>query len=509
MMSYDPVTQVQPFQKKLRDTITKSEQEIVAGKKAKLQRDKQDYERGTAFKWKHSGNRRPQSTSAHTSLGATGEHSLSDFFSVGYKRHGRRTRRGKRNKTRQATTLAASTGAEKGWQTPEVTNNQLQIINLSKHTLSEAERKSILKALHHKPEILPDSSIAVDRRVFTDLLDLLNENDTIPVEFLDLRLIRQGDTIFTDLYCKSTAANGLLDYRSFHPHHLKKNLLVGQFYRIRQVTFVLRASRSQHVYRQEDILDLLSQMLYSALKLFREKNCYNQLKSTQTIALDLFHNHWNNVSELFKQHWDILKTDSKVADLLPEYPLLTARRAPNLRDSLSRSHFIRPTMRVGRGLTLRGMYLCGDCNICPFVSKGSSFTNPGDASVHTLRDYMNCKTMNLIYVIVCSCPMVYVEQTSQELRKRIQQHISNINCARQDLSKGKNISTVAMHFLQVHSSSTHDLRVQGLQMVPNNLRKTDRQGELLRLEARWIFQLGSVAPGGLNEDLLYTGFLLS
>ncbi|XP_077113326.1 uncharacterized protein LOC143768570 [Ranitomeya variabilis] len=117
---------------------------------------------------------------------------------------------------------------------PEIANNQLQIINLSTYTLSEAERKIILRAPYHKPELLPESSGTLDRSVFFDLLDLLNENDTSPVEFLDLRLSRQDDTIYTDLFRKSTAANGLLDFKSFHPHHLKRNLPDGQFYRIRR-----------------------------------------------------------------------------------------------------------------------------------------------------------------------------------------------------------------------------------------------------------------------------------
>ncbi|XP_069611287.1 uncharacterized protein [Ranitomeya imitator] len=377
-------------------------------------------------------------------------------------------------------------------------------------------RKIILKALHQRPELLPDSTAAVDRQVFLDLLELLNENEDTTVEFLDLRLIRQNDIIYTDLFRKSTAANGLLDYKSFHPHHLKRNLPTGQFFRIRrnctlhsdfcsqakalstrlQARGYPRSIISKAVWRTKTIPR--AQLLQP-----RKKQPDNNLRYITT-----FHNHWKEVSELFSRYWGILKTDPKITDLVPERPLITARRAPNLRDSLSRSHFTRPTSRLGRGGILRGMYPCGECNVCPLVNRGSCFTNPRDGVEHFLRDYMNCKTFNLIYALVCSCPKIYVGQTSQELRKRVQQHVSNINCAKQDISKGKMISTVATHFLQIHSSSTRDLRVMGLQRVPPNLRKTDRQGELLRLEARWIFQLGSVSPGGLNEDLLYTGFLL-
>ncbi|XP_069582906.1 uncharacterized protein [Ranitomeya imitator] len=488
LSTYDPITQVQPFQKNLKDTITKFEQEIMTGKKTKLQRDKQDYEKEQSER----------------------------FFSLRHKRHGRRTRRGKRNKKKQATTLSAHARAEEEQQAPEITNNQLQIINLSTYTLSEAERKIVLKALHHKPELFPDSTATVDRRVFHDLLELLNENDDTAVGFLDLRLIRQNDIIYTDLFRKNTAANGLLDFKSFHPHHLKKNLPTGQFHRIRrnctlQSDFCSQAkalsTRLQaRGYPRSIIKNALQQtksIPRTQLLKPRNRKVDNELRYITT-----FHNHWKEVSELFRRHWNILKTDPKVTDLVPERPLITARRAPNLRDSLSRSHFIKPTLKLGRGCTLRGMYPCGECNICSLVSRGSCFANPLDGTEYNLKDYMNCKTSNVIYALTCSCPKTYVGQTSQELRKRVQQHISNINCAKQDISKGKMVSTVAMHFLQVHSSNTRDLRVTGLQKIPPNIRRRDRQGELLRLEARWIYQLGSVSPGGLNEDLLYTGFLL-
>ncbi|CAJ0962507.1 unnamed protein product [Ranitomeya imitator] len=182
------------------------------------------------------------------------------------------------------------------------------------------------------------------------------------VEFLDLRLIRQNDTIYTDLFRKSTAANGLLDYKSFHPHHLKKNLPTGQFYRIRrnctlQSDFCSQAkalsTRLQARGYPRSIIKNALQRTKSIpraqLLQPRNKQADNNLRYITT-----FHNHWKEVSELFGRHWNILKTDPKV-----------------------------------------------------------------------------------------------------------------------------------------HSINTRDLRVTGLQRIPPNIRKMDRQGELLRLEARWIYQLGS------------------
>ncbi|XP_077155597.1 uncharacterized protein LOC143818042 [Ranitomeya variabilis] len=51
------------------------------------------------------------------------------------------------------------------------------------------------------------------------------------------------------------------------------------------------------------------------------------------------------------------------------------------------------------------------------------------------RSFFNCRTQNVVYALVCGCNKVYVGQTTQQLRRRIQQHISNISMARTDRDK--------------------------------------------------------------------------
>ncbi|XP_077112541.1 uncharacterized protein LOC143767905 [Ranitomeya variabilis] len=122
------------------------------------------------------------------------------------------------------------------------------------------------------------------------------------------------------------------------------------------------------------------------------------------------------------------------------------------------------------------------------------------------RAYFNCKTKNLVYALICPCLKVYVGQTTQELRKRIQQHFSNITTAKRDKIKGKTLTSVASHYLLEHNSLWNGTRILGLDKVPINIRGGNITSELLRRESKWIFDLNCVAPLGLNEDLLFTGF---
>lgn len=60
LIKFDPTTLVNPFQKKLKETLEVHEKEVMAGKKKKFSRDKTDFEKQNAFRWQHQGNRRNQ-----------------------------------------------------------------------------------------------------------------------------------------------------------------------------------------------------------------------------------------------------------------------------------------------------------------------------------------------------------------------------------------------------------------------------------------------------------------
>ncbi|XP_077110824.1 uncharacterized protein LOC143766764 [Ranitomeya variabilis] len=122
------------------------------------------------------------------------------------------------------------------------------------------------------------------------------------------------------------------------------------------------------------------------------------------------------------------------------------------------------------------------------------------------KTYFNCRSRNLIYALVCPCPKVYVGQTTQELRRRIQQHFSNISTAQRDKSKGKTLTSVAAHYLVEHNSQWVGTKILGLEAVNTNMRGGNVTLELLKRESKWIFDLNCVIPLGINEDLLFTGF---
>ena len=63
------------------------------------------------------------------------------------------------------------------------------------------------------------------------------------------------------------------------------------------------------------------------------------------------------------------------------------------------------------------------CSICPYVLETKSVKGPGFN--WTIRGSVNCKTKNIVYMIICNkdkCKMQYIGETNLKLRKRILQH---------------------------------------------------------------------------------------
>ncbi|XP_073430158.1 uncharacterized protein [Dendrobates tinctorius] len=333
-------------------------------------------------------------------------------------------------------------------------------------------RQLILQVLHNKPRMV-DGLDQTDRQVLQDLLDLLQE-DTTHVNFLDLTVSNINGGISTRLFRKPTATNSLLDYTSFHPAHTRNGVPIGQFLRVR------RNCTSEVVFREEaaQLTKRFRKRNYprgSISRAYQRANGTTQdsllatrdkIRSVMPRFITQYNSQWSQVREVIGRHWGILTTDLQTSALVPERPCITARRAPNFKDILTKSHYMRPVIGLERGIMLRGSFACGNCTICPHMhSIRDYFVNPRDGTRHRLRSYMNCKTTCVVYALICPCHQVYVGQTSQELRRRIQKHFSTINLARIDQTKGKVLTSVAAHFLNHHAGKIAGTMVVALEKI--------------------------------------------
>lgn len=184
--------------------------------------------------------------------------------------------------------------------------------------------------------------------------------------------------------------------------------------------------------------------------------------------------------------------------MIPEAPILTVKRASNLQGHLMKSHFTRPTRHLGTGQKMKGLYPCGECNICQFMTPMTIFTHPKTGTTYTLYNYVNCKSKYVIYWMIGPCSRIYIGQISQELHKRIHKHLSSITLADRDTSQGKKLTAVSENYYKHHWGNTWGLKVLGFEIIFLWIQGGDITKMLLRKESHWIFQLGALAPQGLN-----------
>ncbi|CAJ0965642.1 unnamed protein product [Ranitomeya imitator] len=335
------------------------------------------------------------------------------------------------------------------------------------------------------------------------------------VEFLDLKLTLEGSYIVTTLYRKPTATNSLLHYSSFQPRHLKNGIPTGQFLRLRRncsvmADFDMEARKLTDRFKHRGYPKAVISTAYQRAKNSERTGLFQRQTRESSRPLGIvttFNNQWGDIYKILDRSWGILLSEPKLKPHIAETPKLIARRANNLKDLLCHSHFVRPTTRLNRGTRTFGTYPCGGCNVCQYtVAQDGLSLSISPLQIKTRRSFFNCKSRSLVYALICDCPKIYVGQTTQELRRRVQQHLSNIATAQKDRGKGKSISSIATHFLDIHHGRTRDLKVMGLEMVPLNIRGGDRVKKLLRCESRWIHDLQSLAPHGLNEELLFSGY---
>lgn len=136
-----------------------------------------------------------------------------------------------------------------------------------------------------------------------------------------------------------------------------------------------------------------------------------------------FNNQWGEVYRLFKSNWHLLFQDSRISNYITDKPQIVARRVPYLKDKLVESHFRRQKSGDPRKRIV-GTYAYGHCNICQWMIGKEVFGYPQNGKVFKLRNFINCRTRNVVYALICPCNKIYVGQTTQEIRKRVQRHFS-------------------------------------------------------------------------------------
>ncbi|OCT82620.1 hypothetical protein XELAEV_18025149mg, partial [Xenopus laevis] len=156
--------------------------------------------------------------------------------------------------------------------------------------------------------------------------------------------------------------------------------------------------------------------------------------------------------------------------IFPELPLLSYRQPPNLRKMIVRSAL--------PNTTKAGTFSSNRCETCKYVLCKDQVAIPNTQKIFTILDYYLCASSNVVYMIICtrcSTGGIYIGETGQKLRARMNHHRHKINTKSCD-------TPVGQHFC----SQNHSLQDMQVLIVKGNF-KTEWERKIYEFKCMELF----------------------
>ena len=193
-----------------------------------------------------------------------------------------------------------------------------------------------------------------------------------------------------------------------------------------------------------------------------------------------------DLKKILDKYWPIMDRSSSTRSLLNTAYIVGFRRPKNLSDILTNSDIKTKTSDTFYPVCP----LMGRCTHCPRVNKSGKIYSHSTGRKYLTLKKISCRSSNLIYYIQCKlCGIQYVGQTRNQLRNRMNNHISSIRTCSE--------TPVAWHFNNAHNiKNKPPIVVTIVQLI-----STSKDRELFlrnKWENIWIGRLHTISPKGLN-----------
>ncbi|CAJ0944341.1 unnamed protein product, partial [Ranitomeya imitator] len=312
----------------------------------------------------------------------------------------------------------------------------------------------------------------------------------------------------------STATNTLLHATSSHHPQTFRSVPISQFLRIKRIcsdddTFeqqarILKSNLQQRGYNHRAIRAGYRRAKFTPREILLAQSRHNMSRTrsdNQPVRfITTFNSEWRVISDILRKYWPVLLADEDVEPHISQYPSITWRRSRNLKDLLTRSHYVaphRPVFSETAGPKW-GSFQCGGCSACKIMERTFSFENSDSTKTFSITHHINCKTENVVYYAKCGCGLIYIGMTTRELRVRVLEHVRDIRNGALAVDIDT-LKTVPKHFRLHHNSNPKWFKVREIDRVQLGIRGGNYKKELLKRETRWMVDLDTVAPKGLNE----------
>ena len=323
------------------------------------------------------------------------------------------------------------------------------------------------------------------------------------LSFLDLCLSISDARITTTIHYKPNDTHSYLDYSSSHPPHCKKAIPYGQFLCLRRIC----SDNDEYEAKSKEMVSFFENRGYlrsvvtdnqrRTQEISRERALGNSARGhrarcAEKIPLVLtYHPKNEEVKKILLKSFRILFDDPTNTE-----PLCVYRRNTSLRDILVHSTL---SSRADDILaTPAGSFPCHRprCRTCDFTERSATVTNAnGDVR---LKGRFDCTAAGVVYVTTCQRSYkLYIGETGRRLSDRFGEHLRSVEGFKQKPRYQGGGFPVAEHFNLPERNHVQDMQVSVVRQVKGGTATQQRE------ERRLIFQLGTLAPEGLNIDFKF------
>ncbi|XP_078527507.1 uncharacterized protein LOC144799808 [Lissotriton helveticus] len=314
-------------------------------------------------------------------------------------------------------------------------------------------------------------------------------------EFLDIIIKHIDGRLNVELFTKTTDRNTMLHFDSNHPTCQKNNIPFGQFLRLKRNCTTMRDYEKHADVLKKKFLERgyprrLIRQAYKKAKYFNRETIFeeNPTPTPQTqplIFVTNFSQVSNKIKNIVNRNWHLIT--NKAQERLPK-PMFSFRRNITIRNKLV--HTYRENRQqsqpcINNAPLPSGTFPCQGCVNCSNIIKGNPITTK-NTKVH-IKNFINCRTKNLIYLIQCPCKLCYVGETSREIRVRLNEHRSAIR----NKKKGAHLTD---HW-QLANHTVEDLKWCGLETVTLNSKGGNTNAKRKKREQFFMSRFNSVRCG--------------
>ena len=321
-----------------------------------------------------------------------------------------------------------------------------------------------------------------------------SEYSTDSINFLDVNVIRRGDTLLTDLFVKPTDTHQYLEASSCHPIHCKNSIPYSQALRLNRIcsetAFYDRRCNELEAWLINRGYDskLVRSKILDARK-FKRSELLNSRKDDKKefkLTLNLvYHPAFQNLRKLLQKIHVILACNKEHHNVFSHVPLVGFRKGKSLKDFLVRAKVPLLVKKEGKS---EGCGRTG-CDACKLVKCTSEFVSK-DGVTYRIRDFrLNCNSCNVVYLLSCKCCGVqYVGSCATKFRSRLNNYKS---CNYRHREQSVPQQYLHDHFDLPEHAGLDDFEFTLIDQASN-------KEEVRRKERFWQYKLKTFLPYGLN-----------